>query len=295
MTERIAASLRGVGRTYGDVEALADVSFDIAENTIHGLLGRNGAGKTTLMKILTGLDWQTAGEVTVFGEAPFENPRVLGDVTFIRESQRYPDDVRVGQALSAAAAVMPRWDREFAADLLADFGLPARRRVKKLSRGMLSALGVVIGLASRAPLTFFDEPYLGLDAVSRRMFYDRLLADVAERPRTVVLSTHLIDEVADIVENVVVLDRGRVVLDAPAEDLRGSAAEVSGPADAVISFISGREVLAFSRLDTLARASLPRLDAAARAEASARGLTTASLGLQDLVLAAAAPRRETHS
>src|SRR6201746_2103618 len=101
--------------------------------------------------------------------------------------------------------------------MLSDFRLPTNRRIKKLSRGQLSAVGVIVGLASRAPLTFFDEPYLGLDAVARQLFYDRLLADYAEHPRTVVLSTHLIDEISNLLENVLVLDHGRLTLDAPAD------------------------------------------------------------------------------
>ncbi len=114
--------------------------------------------------------------------------------------------------LSLASHLFPNWDDEFAQSLVDDFKLPRKRDVRKLSRGMLSALGVTIGLAARAPLTFFDEPYLGLDAVARQLFYDRLLADYAEHPRTVVLSTHLIDEVADLIEHVLLLDRGKLVL-----------------------------------------------------------------------------------
>jgi energy-coupling factor transporter ATP-binding protein EcfA2 len=94
-----------------------------------------------------------------------------------------------------------------------DFALPGNRAVKKLSRGMASAVGIVIGLAAHAEITLFDEPYLGLDAVARQIFYDRLLADYAEHPRTVLLSTHLIDEVANLLEHVVVIDRGRIVAD----------------------------------------------------------------------------------
>ena len=107
---------------------------------------------------------------------------------------------------------------------------------------MRSAVGIVIGLAARAELTLFDEPYAGLDAVARQLFYDRLLADYAEHPRTILLSTHLIDEVADLLEHVVVLDHGRVALDAPAEEIRGTAMTVSGPAIAVEEFVAGGRV-----------------------------------------------------
>jgi ABC-2 type transport system ATP-binding protein len=174
--------LTGVTKRYGDVAALDGVTTELGENRIHGLLGRNGAGKTTLMQIVTGQAFATSGTIEVFGEHPYENARVLGRVCFVKESQRYPDTFRVKHAMRAAALLYPSWDAAFARELVADFGLPENRTIKKLSRGMLSAVGVVIGLASRAPLTFFDEPYLGLDAVARQLFYDRLLADFAEHP-----------------------------------------------------------------------------------------------------------------
>lgn len=146
------------------------------------------------MQLLTGQAFETSGTVEVFGQHPRENADVLSRVCFVRESQQYPDNFKVKHALLAAEIVFSHWDAAFAAELLSDFGLPGNRKIKKLSRGMLSAVGVIIGLASRAPLTFFDEPHVGLDAVARQLFYDRLLADYAEHPRTVVLSTHLIDD-----------------------------------------------------------------------------------------------------
>lgn len=134
-----------------------------------GLLGRNGAGKTTVMQILTGQNWQTSGDVAIFGRPPFEKEAVLRDVCFVKESQRYPD-VSVRVVLRAAARLYPQWDQALADELLAEFALPLRRNVKKLSRGMLSAVGIIVGLASRARLTLFDEPYLGLGVTRKRFF-----------------------------------------------------------------------------------------------------------------------------
>lgn len=246
----------GVTKQYGSLAALAGVSVELAENTIHGLLGRNGAGKTTLMRILTGQDFETGGTVEVFGQHPYENAEVLSRVCFIKESQQYPEKFRVRHALRAGELLYENWDSAYAAALLADFAVPADRLIGKLSRGQLSAVGVIIGLAARAPLTLFDEPYLGLDAVARQLFYDRLLADFAEHPRTIVLSTHLIDEVSDLIEHVVLLDRGRVLIDADAETLRGEAVAVSGPADAVERFAAGYEELHRERIGGSLRVTL---------------------------------------
>ncbi|MFC9790983.1 ABC transporter ATP-binding protein [Rhodococcus sp. NPDC127528] len=288
------ASMRGVSRTYADVEALADVSFDLRRNTIYGLLGRNGAGKTTIMQILTGQDLHTSGEVSVFGATPFENSDVLANVCFVKESQTYPDDLRVRHVLAAAGHLLPNWDREFAGTLLDDFQLPSCRKVKKLSRGMRSAMGVIIGLASRAPLTLFDEPYLGLDAVARQLFYDRLLADYAEHPRTVVLSTHLIDEVANLLEHVLVVDRGRIVLDEDADTLRTHAVVASGPVDAVEAFAASGTVLHRESLGALARTTVrTSVGAAERDRLREAGVETEPASLQELVIRTTTQRKET--
>ena len=278
------ASTRHLTRRYGSLAAVDDVGIQLHEHVIHGLLGRNGAGKTTLMSLLTGQEFASSGEIELFGEAPLENPRVLERVCFIKESQRYPDDFRAKHVLRTAPWFFPNWDAEFAGRLVEEFRLPLGTRVKKLSRGQLSAVGVIVGLASRAPLTFFDEPYLGLDAVARQLFYDRLLEDYAEHPRTVVLSTHLIDEVSDLLERVIVIDGGRIVVDDEAERLRGSATNVVGAAAAVEAFTAHREVLHRTGVGGLATATIAALDEAGRHEAEAQGLELAPVSLQQLVI-----------
>jgi len=277
----------GLSKTYGAgsgaVHAVSEATFELAENRIYGLLGRNGAGKTTLMQLLTGQEFATRGTISVFGAQPVENARVLERVCFIKESQRYPDDFRVKHVLKSAPWFFANWDAAFADELVERFRVPANRRMKKLSRGQLSAVGVIVGLASRAPLTFFDEPYLGLDAVARQLFYDVLLADYAEHPRTVVLSTHLIDEVSNLLEHVLVIDDGRIIIDADADELRGSAVDVVGARSAVEAFTAGREVLHRASLGGLATATVAGLDDAGRAAAREAGLELAPVSLQQLV------------
>jgi ABC-2 type transport system ATP-binding protein len=279
------ATLHDVSMRFREHTALDGVSTTIEQNAITGLLGRNGAGKTTLMQLLTGHRVPTRGLVEVFGASPYENDRVLSDTCFIREGQRYPDYFRVTDALRAAALLFPRWDADLAAGLLTDFDLPSGRPIKKLSRGMTSAVGIVIGLASRAPLTLFDEPYLGLDAVARQLFYDRLLADYAEHPRTVVLSTHLIEEIAPLLERVLLIDHGRILLDADAESLRDRAVTVTGPGEKVQAFARQHELLHTESLGGHSRAVV-RVDGAAdRHAAAAHGLGVEPTNLQQLVVA----------
>lgn len=276
--------VNGLTKKFGRFTAIDTVSFRVEENRIYGLLGRNGAGKTTMMQLLTGQQFASSGSISVFGENPVENAEVLGRVCFIKESQLYPDDFRPRHVFASAPWFFPNWDQDFADRLIADFRLPVDRRIKKLSRGQLSAVGVIVGLASRAPLTFFDEPYLGLDAVARQIFYDRLLEDFAEHPRTVILSTHLIDEVSNLLEHVLVIDEGRIIVDDESENLRGSATTVAGTKVAVDEFVSTREAFGRESLGGLATATVGPLSAADRAAATAAGLELTPVSLQQLIV-----------
>ncbi|MEU3270615.1 ABC transporter ATP-binding protein [Saccharomonospora sp. NPDC006951] len=275
-----AVRMHNVTKRYGNFTALDDVSISLEDNRIHGLLGRNGAGKTTIMSILTGQGFQTSGTVEVFGEAPYENDHTLRKVCFIKESQKYPDNFTPRHAFAAARLLYPGWDQPFADQLIAEFALPLKRRIKKLSRGQLSAIGVIIGLAARAPLTFFDEPYLGLDAVARQVFYDRLLADYAENPRTIVLSTHLIDEVSDLIEHVVLIDQGKVLLDEDSDLLRSRAVTVTGPVSAVEEFAKGHRELHREQLGGFLRVTLENVHTGQ----SPNGLEFEPVSLQELVV-----------
>ena len=242
MTE-VVAQVRNLTKKYRDNVALDDIAFTLEANRIYGLLGRNGAGKTTVMSILTAQNFPTKGTVEVFGQAPFENSKVLGRMCFIRESQKYPEDFTPKHAFKAASMFFRNWDQGLCETLIKDFELPMTRAIKKISRGQLSAVGVIIGLASRAELTFFDEPYLGLDAVARQLFYDHLIQDYAEHPRTIVLSSHLIDEVANLLEHVIVLDHGRIIMNDDTEAIRGSAYTAVGPGVAVREFVGSKPIL----------------------------------------------------
>jgi ABC-2 type transport system ATP-binding protein len=278
-------AVRQLTKSYGSVLAVDQVSFSIEAGKIYGLLGPNGAGKTTIMRIITAQLFATSGEVSVFGEAPYENSRVLSQICFVKDSQKYPNSYRVLDVLDQAAFFFPQWDREYAFALIEDFRLPPKRRMKALSRGMLSAAGIIVGLASRAPLTIFDEPYLGLDAGARGLFYDRLLEDYAEHPRTVLLSTHLIDEISRLLERILVIDQGRLVLDEEAEALRGRAFAVVGPAARVDTYTAGKEVLERSPLGGLVAATvMGNGNLEDRKHAAALGLSLAPVSLQQLIV-----------
>ena len=274
----------GLTKRFGSLEAVKDATFSVGENKIYGLLGRNGAGKTTIMQLLTGQDFATSGSIKVFGQSPVENASVLQNISFIKESQRYPEDFKPKHVFRSAPWFFANWDADFADRLIDQFRLPLDRKIKKLSRGQLSSIGVIVGLASRAPLTFFDEPYLGLDAVARQLFYDTLLADYAEHPRTVILSTHLIDEVANLLEHVIVIDEGRIIIDQDADSLRSTATNLVGTAKAVEAFVAGREILHRDGIGGLASVTVAGLSPQEKQQATAAGLELSAVSLQQLIV-----------
>lgn len=273
----------GLTLDYGDTRALDDLSFSVEPGKIVGLLGRNGSGKTSLVSVLAAFRRQTAGTVQVAGQRPFENAAITAGTCLIREGGDVIDTCRVRAVLDFAARYRPTWDQELADKLVERFQLPPRKRVRTLSRGAKSALGVVLGLASRAPLTIFDEVHLGMDAPSRYAFYEELLDDYLAHPRTVILSTHLIEEVASLFEEVVIIDDGRLILHEPTDDVRERGVAVTGPADRVDRFTEPLTVLNRQQLGASAQVTVfGELSADRKREAATAGLELGPVPLQDL-------------
>jgi ABC-2 type transport system ATP-binding protein len=276
--------VRGLELRYGDLTALHDLTFTLEGPGIFGLLGRNGSGKTTLLSVLAGFRRASEGSVRIDGEPVFEHAGVIRDVCLIREGGDTVDGgERVETALRFAAAMRPRWDGDYAHELLEGFQVSTKQKVGQLSRGQRAALAVTLGLASRAPVTMFDEAHLGMDAPSRYRFYDELLRDYMEHPRTVILSTHLIEEVSSLFGEVVIIDAGRLVLHDDAEAFRSRGVTLTGPAPAVDAFIDGLTVLNERQLgQTKSVVLYGELDEGARWRAADAGLELGPLPLQDL-------------
>ncbi|MGH1565666.1 ATP-binding cassette domain-containing protein [Mumia sp. DW29H23] len=289
MTTPYAAELTDVTVRYGrrgsGEPALDGASFSIRPGTITGLLGRNGAGKSTALALLASLRRPTSGTVRVDGHDPFENAVVMAGVQLVRESGDVVRDSSVDDTLGYYSEVRPTWDTEYAKALLDQFGIAMDTQPNKLSRGKQSALGCIIGLASRAPLTIFDESYLGMDAPSRYAFYDALLDDYTEHPRTIVVSSHLIEEVERLFEDVVVLHRGRTVVSESADALRDRAVSLVGPTTAVSKLADGRHALATRTLGGTTQLTLEgALEPAEVAHARETGVEIARVSIQDLFI-----------
>jgi ABC-2 type transport system ATP-binding protein len=276
-------SLRDLTVRYGRTVALDNLTLDLPPGKIYGLLGRNGSGKTTLLSVIAAYLRASAGTITVDGADPFENAAVMRRTGFIRDTLDVTGGDRIERALCLARRLRPTWDADYAARLLDVFELNPRKRVQSLSRGQRSSLGAVFGLAARTGLTLLDEVTLGMDATARTAFYRELLADYLEHPRTIILSTHLIEEVAGFFERIVIIDRGRLLLHEDADELKGRGVTVTGPADAVDAFTAGRTVLDVRSLGSVRAATLyGRLDHGEAARAEAAGLSLGPVGIQDL-------------
>lgn len=269
---------------YGNVTALDDVTCTLTGDKIYGLLGRNGAGKTTLLSALAAYLPASGGTVRADDQPVFENPAITRQLCLIRTTSDILGRAhRVSAVLQLAARTRPNWDVDYAAKLLDLFELSPRKRIGALSTGQRSALGVPLGLASRAPVTMFDESHLGMDPPSRYAFYDELLADFAAHPRTVIISTHLVDEMSALFEDILILDKGRLVLHEPADELRTRGSSITGPTEAVDQFTEGLTTLGQQRLGrTKSVTVFGALDDAARAQAAAADLDIEPVGLQDL-------------
>lgn len=245
-----------VTKKFKKTLALDNVNLTIEENKIYGLLGRNGAGKTTLLNLLSAQSLQSSGTIAILGEQPYENSKVLSQMCFVKEAENYLDMLKIHEILDISSKFYDKWDNNFALKLLKEFNLTSNKKYSALSKGMQSILGIVIGLSSRAPITLYDEPYLGLDAASRYTFYDILLKDYTENPRTIILSTHLIDEVSKIFEHIIILDKGKVLLTEEVDNLKSKAFYLSGRKEILKDTLKGKNVINFEQAGFSASAAI---------------------------------------
>lgn len=213
--------IRQLSRLFGHKNALDSVSFSASAGLVYGLVGANGAGKTTLIKHLLGLLRAQTGSVRVFGLDPVRDPvGVLGRVGFLSEDRELPEWMRIDELLRYTQAFHPTWDTSYAEELLDTFGLDPSKKVKDLSKGMRAQAGLIAAVAHRPELLILDEPSSGLDAVVRRDILDAVVRTVADDGRTVIFSSHLLEEVERMSDHVTMLHRGRVMLSGPLDDAR---------------------------------------------------------------------------
>lgn len=230
-------------KQYGKKTVLDHVNLTLESGKIYGLIGRNGAGKTTLLSLMSNQNPISDGTATIDGQRIWENPKALSRICFSRELNLSAESALSSYTLKAylraAETYLPHWDKEMAARLLELFGLEKKKKLGKLSKGMLSMVTILVAMASKAEFTFLDEPVAGLDVVAREQFYQLLLEEYTETGRTFVLSTHIIEEAADVMEEVIILDRGKILLKENTQELVDRARYVTGLADQVDGATAG--------------------------------------------------------
>ncbi|MFL1995494.1 MULTISPECIES: ABC transporter ATP-binding protein [Lysinibacillus] len=236
-------TVNNVTKSYKHKSALQNVTFTMEGPKIIGFLGHNGAGKTTFLNLLSGLIATTSGEILVNGENVFNAPSTLRNICFIAESDNFQAEMTIAQTLKANRFFYPKWDEELAQELVQVFALNPKDKVRSLSKGMVSALGIITGFASRADITIFDEPYIGLDVAARNTFYDLLIEQQTENPRLFILSTHLIDEASELFEEIFILHEGELLLQKTAEEWYEHIVAVKGSATDVASAIGDLTVI----------------------------------------------------
>ncbi|WP_181347434.1 ATP-binding cassette domain-containing protein [Thalassobacillus sp. CUG 92003] len=277
--------MHNVALHYGRFEALNDVTVHMESGKTYGVIGRNGAGKTTLLSLLASFMKPSSGSIRVGGEEPFEHAGIMSQVAFVYEVDYREEQEKVKAFIETAERYRPYFDTDYAHRLAKRFNLPFDKPVKKLSSGMQSALNVTIGLASRSPITIFDEAYLGMDAPTREIFYQEVLEEQASHPRTIILSTHLVSEMDYLFDQVVIIDKGRLVLHEPYDELLNRGAAITGGADVVDGFVHDMKKLNEQQLGgTKSVMIYGELSDAKRQEAREKGLEIGPVSLQDLFI-----------
>jgi ABC-2 type transport system ATP-binding protein len=217
---------RGLRKTFGTTVALDGIDLRVEEGRILGIVGPNGAGKSTALHTILGLT-PYQGELTVLGRDPWtERDQLMRDVAFIADVALLPRWIRVSQVIDYVAGVHPRFDRPKAERFLAKTTIRRASKVRELSKGMVTQLHLALVMAIDAKLLVLDEPTLGLDILVRKQFYDSLLNDYFDRSRTIVVTTHQIDEIQDVLTDVMFINRGRIVFDSSMEDFETRYVEV---------------------------------------------------------------------
>ncbi|MBS4210143.1 ABC transporter ATP-binding protein [Bacillus sp. FJAT-50079] len=230
-------------KKYGRATVLDHMSFAIRENTITGLIGRNGVGKTTLLKILAGFIHKTSGEVTVFSERPFNSLIVSANSIMIDDQMTWPPSMNLTELMASASSFYPNWNAELANGMIEYFSLNPNQSYERLSKGMKSTFNLIIGICARCSLTILDEPTTGMDAAVRQDFYRALLKDYLAHPRTIILSSHHLHEIEHLLEDVLLMNDGKVHLHLPIAELKERAVGLQGIKSAVVGWTMGRNIL----------------------------------------------------
>jgi len=277
--------LKNITKNYKTNCALKDISLVFEEKRIYGLLGRNGAGKTTLLNLITNRIFPTYGHIHLSGQPVHENDALLERIFYMTESTLYPDSMKIQEIFRWTKSFYGNFDFNYANALCTKFDLNPNKKLKSLSTGYKTIAKLIVALASHADLLMFDEPILGLDAHHRTLFYKELLAHYIKTPKTIILSTHIIEEIADLLEWVVILNNQTVLINESTSTLMERAYAVTGKSSDVEAFIQQRNFIGLEYLGNYCKAFLLETPTKETLEEIQKmGLEKSKIGLQDLFI-----------
>lgn len=275
----MSIEIKNISKNFGNTCALDGVSITFEENRIYGLLGRNGAGKTTLLNIITNRIFVDGGDVLVDGISSKENDDALKKIYMMGEKNFYPDSMKIKEIFRWTKEFYPSFDTEYAYKLADIFELKLNKNVKSLSTGYNSIFKVIIALSVNTPYVLLDEPVLGLDANHRDVFYKLLIEKYSNSPATFIISTHLIEEVSNVIEDVIIIKKGKIIRNESREELMSVGYTVSGMASLVDEYIKGKEVIGVDSIGGLKSAYIMGL---VNKQSVPKGLEITKMDLQKL-------------
>ncbi|RSK35770.1 ATP-binding cassette domain-containing protein [Bhargavaea beijingensis] len=275
-----------VVKHFGKTKALSGLTLNLAGNKIIGILGRNGAGKSTALQLAAGLLKPSAGNVSVLGEKPFNSLRISANTLLVHEGMTFPPALRLGTILDELERTYPSFDRKLARNLLDHFGIPSDAFHIQLSRGMKNTFNMVAGIASRTPLSMFDEPLNGMDAGVRSDLIQVLLKEYISHPRMILLSGHQLEGVEDLFEEIVILHEGRLLHHENADEFKERFVRISGPCSVVRRAASTEKVLDLhDTLPGMSEAIIMMKPGTALIMSEGNGLKSTSVSLGDAYVA----------
>lgn len=280
-----AIKCEGVSKSFKEKKALNHVDFEIETGKIYALLGRNGAGKTTLMNCICTKYLQDEGKIEVLGEPVYENEKVLKQICFMSDNMDSFELKKVKYILKFAENFYENWNKSLESKLIELFELNIKSSYAALSRGQRTAVSIIIGLCSGCEIVLFDEIYSGLDAVARQEFYEILMEEQEKNPRTYILSTHLIEEMSGLFDNVIILDKGRVILCEDVEKIHSKSLKIVGRTEQM-EILKKKNVLRIKEAGTISECIVyDDISLSEREKLEESGFNVSSAELQELFVA----------
>ncbi len=291
----MSLELKEIKKSYGKKEVLRGVNLTLEEGKIYGLIGRNGAGKTTMLSMISAQNPCDEGEILLDGEAVWENQRALDRIFFSRECgsaiNTFQNTMKVKEYFKTARILLPNWDQEMADKLAERFQLDQKQSIFKLSKGMQSMVTIITALASKAEYTFLDEPVAGLDVVAREEFYQLLLEEYTESGRTFVISTHIIEEASDVFEEVIFLNKGKILVKENTQDLLERCVHISGKEEDVDAVAEGKTAYHSQKIGRSKSVTI-LLEEGETFDKQGRDVDVSAMSLQEVFVALCSDSRE---